>query len=65
LKKNIEEGIKQEKEIAINKSKEQKYWKRLLAKQKLEIPDCLIEREASGLINNLQNRVRMIINISF
>ncbi|GMX58908.1 MAG: trigger factor [Candidatus Microsyncoccus archaeolyticus] len=65
LKKNIEEGIKQEKEIAIKQKQRAEVLEKIASKTKLEIPDCLIEREASGLINNLQNRVKNELNISF
>lgn len=65
LKKNIEEGIKQEKEIAIKQKQRAEVLEKIANKTKIEIPECLIEREASGLINNLQNRVKNELNISF
>lgn len=65
LKKNIEQGIKQEKEIAIKQKQRAEVLEKIASKTKIEIPDCLIEREALGLINNLQNRVKNELNISF
>jgi len=65
LKKNIEEGIKQEKEMALKQKQRAEVLEKIAAKAKIEIPSCLIQREAKGLLDNLQNRVKNELNISF
>jgi trigger factor len=65
LKKNIEEGIKQEKEIALKQKKRAELLDVIASKIKIEIPQSLIERETQGLLSNLQNRVKRELNIGF
>jgi len=65
LKKNIEQGLKQEKEIAIKQKQRAEVLEKIAAKVKIDIPQSLVEREAQGLISNLQNRVKNELNISF
>ncbi|MDD5013201.1 MAG: trigger factor [Candidatus Pacebacteria bacterium] len=65
LKKNIEQGLKQEKEIAIKQKQRAEVLEKIATKIKIDIPQSLVEREAQGLISNLQNRVKNELNISF
>jgi trigger factor len=65
LKKNIEQGLKQEKEIAIKQKQRAEVLEKIAVKVKIDIPQSLVEREAQGLISNLQNRVKNELNISF
>lgn len=65
LKNNIEQGIKQEKEFAIKQKQRAEVLEKIASQSKIDIPLSLIEREKQGLINNLQNRVKNELNISF
>jgi len=65
LKKNIKEGITQEKQIALTQKQRAEVLEKIASKAKIEIPQCLIQREAVGLLNNLENRVKNELNISF
>ncbi|MDD3292610.1 MAG: trigger factor [Candidatus Pacebacteria bacterium] len=65
LKKNIEQGLKQEKETAIKQKQRAEVLEKIATKIKIDIPQSLVEREAQGLISNLQNRVKNELNISF
>ncbi len=65
LKKNIEQGLKQEKEITVKQKQRTEVLEKVASKTKIDIPQSLIEREAQGLINNLQDRVKNELNISF
>ncbi len=64
LKKNIEEGIKQEKEIALRQKKRIEFLEKMAAKTKVELPETLVKREAQGLMKNLENRVNAELGIS-
>jgi len=65
LKNNIKEGIQQEKDIALKQKQRGEALEKIASKTKIEVPESLIQRECSGLINNLQNRVKNELNISF
>lgn len=65
LKNNIKEGIQQEKDIALKQKQRGEALEKIADKTKIEVPESLIQRECSGLINNLQNRVKNELNISF
>ena len=65
LKNNIKEGIQQEKDIALKQKQRGEALEKIADKTKIEVPESLIQRECLGLINNLQNRVKNELNISF
>jgi trigger factor len=65
LKKNVEEGIKQEKDIALRQKKRIEFLEKVSAKSKVEMPETLVKREAEGLMDNLENRVKRELGIGF
>lgn len=65
LKNNIEQGLKQEKELVLKQKQRAEALEKIASKAKIDIPQSLIEREKQGLISNLQNRIKNELNISF
>ena len=65
LKKSAEEGIKQEKDIALRQRKRIEFLEKISGKSRVETPETLVKREAEGLMDNLQNRVKREMGIGF
>jgi len=64
LKESIEQGIKQEKDIALKQKKRIEFLEKIAAKTKVETPESLVKREAQGLMENLESRVNAELGIS-
>ncbi len=65
LKKNIKQGILQEKETAEKQKTRNEFLKKIADNSKLYVPDVLVEREAEQMIDKFKQDVSSRLNISF
>jgi trigger factor len=65
LEKNIKDGLTQEKEMAEKQRKRTEVLEKIAKETKVDLPECLVERENNGLLENLKNRVTQELRISF
>jgi len=65
LKKNLREGIKEEKKIAENMKTREEILKNVAKKTEVEIPDSLISLERERLFAELKEKIEKDFNISF
>ncbi|MDD5555177.1 MAG: trigger factor [Candidatus Pacebacteria bacterium] len=65
LRKSAEEGIRQEKDIALRQKKRMELLEKIGAKTKVEIPETLIKKEIEGMMDNLKARIKRELGIGF
>lgn len=65
LRKSAEEGIRQEKDVALRQKKRMELLEKIGAKTKVEIPETLIKKETEGMMDNLKNRTKRELGIDF
>ncbi len=65
LRKSAEQGIRQEKDIALRQKKRIEFLEKIGAKTKVEIPETLIKKEVEGMMDNLKARVSRELGIGF
>lgn len=65
LEKNINDGLKKEKEVSELHRKRTEVLDNISKKIKLDLPQALISREQESLVNNLKDRVKHELGIKF
>jgi len=65
LKENIENGLRQEKELQEKQRIRQEILEKISEKTQCEIPDILIESEKKAILNNVKEGVKTTLQIEF
>lgn len=65
LKKNIAEGLKEEKDIAQKNKRREDFLEKVAKKSKIEVPECLLEKESQRMMENVKAQISQGLKMEF